>query len=72
MQLKKHDVVDLDIYPDVPSSPMWIPELLLTANNKCVILDGDWLLDSHIGGAQKLLKKQFPFADILQETIHSG
>lgn len=47
----------------------WLPELNLQAKDRMILVDGDWLTDNHIVAGQRLLSRQFPALEGLQEPV---
>ncbi len=69
-----NDVIDIDTYVPktnalVTLAPYWIPGLELREDDKEILLSGKWLTDKHISATNKLLQKQHPQQNGLQDTI---
>ncbi|XP_033636978.1 uncharacterized protein LOC117297905 [Asterias rubens] len=47
----------------------WVPELGLQAKDRTILVDGEWLTDNHIVAGQRLLSRQFPALEGLQEPV---
>ena len=65
----KEGIIDLDKYPDLPSSNMWISELALSETDKSVIEKMEWLNDNHMYAAQTLLKNFPHLSGLLATTV---
>ena len=64
------EVIDADAHvPRQQMSPYWLKGLELRDSDKVELLSGKWLTDKHISAVSKLLRKQHPQQNGLQDTL---
>ena len=47
----------------------WVEELGLKSQDKLILSTGEWLTDLYVAAANKLLKRQYPHQNGLQDTL---
>lgn len=57
-----------DSLPGSPELTLWVAELGLSITDEAVLTGGEWLSDTHISAANRLLRTQFPSQNGLQDT----
>lgn len=66
-----HNVIDIDMYVclSTPLAPCWLPDLELQKEDKEILFSGQWLTDKHISVVNRLLLKEYPEQNGLQNTV---
>ena len=52
-----------------PLAPCWLPHLKLQEEDKEILYSGQWLTDKHISAVNRLLLKEYPEQNGLQNTV---